>query len=350
MNQELCHRLLDMLDNEERRIKAANLIEGYGGGSPGLPAATSAAPPAPMPTMTPPSTMTPPPTGSMNPVGMNNMTMANPAGAVNNAAMNPVPSPGTMAPSSPALSAPKLGHSYFDVPMYKESVIRREGTQHVLYSHKGKVLGRHDSKAKALKQEQAIQIAKHSSAREEAYAKLSAIADGDNPISMFADAVTKKPARRRRSSDRKPYENFVSWSTPIDSANAQQNTSGYKLVFPGNNKTAAEGYYDFGAYLSGAHVKEARWGSFISGGIKGLKAGFKGLGGKAKGFMSKVNPSTKTLPGQQPSTLGRAWDKTKMYGGMAVGALGLGSAATDAQRIAQGSELTPQRIQQIRGY
>lgn len=40
-------------------------------------------------------------------------------------------------------------------------IIRKEGNEWILYSKKGKVLGRHPTKKKAKKQEQAIKINKH---------------------------------------------------------------------------------------------------------------------------------------------------------------------------------------------
>lgn len=46
-----------------------------------------------------------------------------------------------------------------DIPGQK--IIKHEGDKWVLYSHEGRVLGRHDSKKDALKQEQAIEISKH---------------------------------------------------------------------------------------------------------------------------------------------------------------------------------------------
>lgn len=40
--------------------------------------------------------------------------------------------------------------------LIKSAIIKQEGGHYVLYSHKGKVLGHHPSKAKAIAQEQAI--------------------------------------------------------------------------------------------------------------------------------------------------------------------------------------------------
>jgi len=42
------------------------------------------------------------------------------------------------------------------IGLLKYAIIKREGNQFVLYSHKGKVLGKHPSKGKAVRQEQAI--------------------------------------------------------------------------------------------------------------------------------------------------------------------------------------------------
>ena len=42
------------------------------------------------------------------------------------------------------------------IGLIKSSIVRHEGGQYILYSHKGKVLGRHPSKQKAIAQEQAI--------------------------------------------------------------------------------------------------------------------------------------------------------------------------------------------------
>jgi hypothetical protein len=40
--------------------------------------------------------------------------------------------------------------------MSKQAIIKAEGGKFILYSHKGKVLGTHPSRGKAIKQEQAI--------------------------------------------------------------------------------------------------------------------------------------------------------------------------------------------------
>lgn len=40
-------------------------------------------------------------------------------------------------------------------------IIRKRGSKWVLYSHKGKILGRHDTKADAESQERAVQASKH---------------------------------------------------------------------------------------------------------------------------------------------------------------------------------------------
>jgi hypothetical protein len=48
----------------------------------------------------------------------------------------------------------------------KQGIIKHEGGKYVLYSHKGKVLGRHGSRSKAVAQEHAIQAAKHAGADE----------------------------------------------------------------------------------------------------------------------------------------------------------------------------------------
>ena len=42
------------------------------------------------------------------------------------------------------------------IGLIKSAIVRHEGGQYILYSHKGKVLGRHPSKQKAIAQEQAI--------------------------------------------------------------------------------------------------------------------------------------------------------------------------------------------------
>jgi len=59
-------------------------------------------------------------------------------------------------------SAGKSGKTRMDeVPEEKQATIKQKGGKWLLYSHKGKVLGTHDSEEKARKQEQAIQISKH---------------------------------------------------------------------------------------------------------------------------------------------------------------------------------------------
>jgi uncharacterized membrane protein (UPF0127 family) len=76
-------------------------------------------------------------------------------------AAKPAPpvAPTNTPPAAPMNAPPfKGGSAEFKE---KQATIKQKGDKWLLYSHKGKVLGTHDSEEKARKQEQAIQISKH---------------------------------------------------------------------------------------------------------------------------------------------------------------------------------------------
>ncbi len=99
-----------------------------------------------------------------------------------------------------------LGDSPFQSLRPKTKILKKEGGEYVLYSHQGRVLGKHPSREAAVKQEQAIEISKHKSLREKYSTKAKIITHDStgrwrrvsDKKPLITKPATKKPLRPKK--------------------------------------------------------------------------------------------------------------------------------------------------------
>jgi hypothetical protein len=70
-----------------------------------------------------------------------------------------------------------IAREAFEDELSKLAIIKREGKKFVLMSHKGKVLGKHSTRAGAMKQEKAISISKRNSMAKHAFMRVEDLED-----------------------------------------------------------------------------------------------------------------------------------------------------------------------------